>query len=87
MKPGGRNNETTSKTIRNDIKNQRNTPLIVACLLQDVWVGNDDAQVHIHGADEPTLQLELAELDGLDAVQRQHKVLDLALAQRLALRS
>ncbi len=40
-------------------------PLCCSHLLQNVWVADDDAQVHVHWGQQPALKLELAELDSL----------------------
>jgi len=49
----------------------RSICFIVVCislsphLLQHIRVGHNDTQVHVHGGDQTTLQLELTKLDGL----------------------
>ena len=41
------------------------TPHGLGHSVEDVWVGDDDAEVHIYGRYKTALELELAELDCL----------------------
>ncbi len=39
-------------------------------LVEDIWVRNNDAQVHIDWRHQPALELELPKLDGLHPARK-----------------